>query len=268
MIKNNIKTLDLYTFDNLSHQAGIQHFVTPKTGGFGEWPYDSLNLGLHVNDNEENVLKNRKHLADTLGIPLNHFIFADQVHGDNITIITENEKGMGTSNLDTAIPETDGMITNVHGICLMVLVADCVPLLFYDPVKKVVGASHAGWKGTIKLIGKKTVEAMVDNYGCDPKDIIVGIGPSIGPCCYEVSQDVIGEVKKVFGDKHIKPLDNGKGCFDLWSANKQPLIEAGVNEKNIEISDMCTICNNDVFFSNRYYKGRTGRFGAGIMLLD
>ena len=151
----------------------------------------------------------------------------------------------------------------------MILIADCVPIMFYDPIKKAIGVAHAGWRGTVKQIVKKSVEKMVDEYNCNPKDIIAGIGPSIGPCCYEVGPEVITEFEKtlVEMDGIIKDIkDDDKGHLNLWQANKIQLHQAGVRENNIEIADLCTHCHPDLFYSYRHQGKKSGRFAAGIML--
>ncbi|HET6454111.1 MAG TPA: peptidoglycan editing factor PgeF [Armatimonadota bacterium] len=171
-------------------------------------------------------------------------------------IITESDKGQGAFNYETALDATDAMITNIPGICLMVLLADCTPILLYDPMQRAVAAAHAGWKGTAKQIGRKVVEAMRDSYGCRPEDIIAGIGPSIGPCCYEVGPEVISQFDA--------DLVHDRNHLDLWEGNRRQLTEAGV--RSIEVAGICTKCNHDRFFSERHTPG-TGRFGAGIMLV-
>jgi len=165
------------------------------------------------------------------------------------------------------------MVTNVPDICLTILVADCVPMLFYDPVKKAIGVCHAGWKGTLKSVALNTVKTMEKAFGSSPRDIMVGIGPgigpSIGPCCYKVGPEVISQVENVFQTKKgyiINEAKDGKGYFDLWKANLEQLLHAGIDRKNIEIAERCTCHEPDLFFSYRHQKGDTGRFAAGIML--
>ena len=139
----------------------------------------------------------------------------------------------------------------------------------YDPVKLVIGAAHAGWRGTVKKMAANTILKMQEQYGCSPKNICVGIGPSIGPCCYNVGGEVIQEVLQTFGTTEgLINFNNPEFApiLDLWSANKMQLIEVGVSEENIEIAEICTNCHHDDFFSSRHGKGITGRFGAGIMI--
>ncbi len=238
-------------------------------GGFSRSPYDSLNLGFHVGDCAEIVIKNREKLALSLEIPLDNFTIARQVHGCNVESITEDLKGHGAFNDNTAINETDSLVTDIPNICLVVLQADCVPLLFFDVKKKVIGVAHAGWRGTVGMVAQNTVKVLQEKFNCLPGDILVGIGPSIGPCCYEVGPEIIAQIEKVFPKKgHIinNKTSYGKGYFNLWEANKMQLVQMGIPEKNIEVARMCTRCNHTQFFSYRYQNTETGRFGAGIML--
>ena len=244
-------------FESLARYRNITHFVTTRIGGVSLPPYDSLNLGFGTRDNPEHVLENRKRLADSINVPLGSFVVAKQVHGDRIAVVTESDKGHGASNYETALDATDALITDIPGICLMVLLADCTPVLLYDPVKRVAAAVHAGWQSTAKQIGRKTVEVMRHSYGCRPEDIVAGIGPSIGACCYEVGHEVISQFEAGLVDE--------LGHLDLWEANRRQLTEAGVLPEHIEVAGICTKCNAHRFFSERHMPG-TGRFGAGIML--
>jgi len=150
-----------------------------------------------------------------------------------------------------------------------VMVADCVPVILFDPVKKVSAVIHAGWRGTVKHITSNTVKTMTDRFGCDPADIIAGIGPSIGPCCYEVGEEVRTVVEQSFGttrDYLVTKNHSDKPHFDLWYANHKQLTDSGVKPENIETSELCTRCNSQIFYSSRADKGITGRFAAGIFI--
>jgi YfiH family protein len=263
MIKTNEPFL-LLNFNKLEDHE-IQSFVTTRLGGVSDWPYSSLNLGLHTKDNPIHVIKNRELLAEAFHIPVSQVVYANQVHSGKVTIVTQEDIAQGAFNFT---PETDALVTNLIGICLMVMVADCVPILLFDPVKKVVAAIHAGWRGTLKAIVRNTVMAMQTAYGTNPKDLIAGIGPSIGPCCYEVGLDVKKEVESLYDNTEgiLKTRSDTKFLFDLWQANYNQLIECGVSDSKIEIAKMCTQCNNDIFYSSRASHGITGRFCAGIYI--
>jgi len=270
MIKKTMDLVDILFFENLSACKEIRHFISTRKGGFSKAPYQSLNLSLNVGDNPDRVLKNRRRFAEAIGIPLNQFTIARQIHSGNVRIISDELKGSGSTNHENAIKDTDAMVTNAADICLVILVADCVPMLFFDPVKRAIGIAHAGWKGTLQLIAQKTVMAMEKAFGSMAQDIVVGVGPSIGPCCYKVGPDIISQVEIIFHTKKeyiLNESKSGEGYFDLWKANLDQLLHAGIERKNIEMAMMCTCHTSDLFFSYRHKKGSTGRFCAGITLL-
>lgn len=264
-----IKTSDnlcLYQFENLDRIPNLLHFVTTRSGGVSLPPFDSLNLGLHTTDNPDHVVKNRNILAQETGIEASHFLYASQVHSGDVKVIdlVAIESGILAHN-----PRTDATITNIPGICLMVMVADCVPVILFDPVKKVSAVIHAGWRGTVKHITTNTIVVMVDRFGSDPANIIAGIGPSIGPCCYEVGEEVKTVVEQSFGTTRgylVMQEHSTKPFFDLWYANHKQLTDCGVKPGNIETSGLCTMCNHGTFYSSRASAGITGRFAAGIYI--
>ena len=269
MLEERLHSSSILRFRNLSNQDGVDHFVSTRIGGFSPPPYESLNLGFHVGDGPETVLKNRERLAAAIKFPLSDFTLAKQIHSATVTFVTEQMRGCGAVDHDTAVGATDAMVTAVPRLCLTVLMADCVPVLLFDPRKRVVAAVHAGWQGSVKLIARKTVEILKQEFSCDPADLLAGIGPSIGPCHYEIGPEVISQVKATFGgtDGYIsRQWPDGKDYFNLWEANKRQIMEAGIPPQNIEVSRICTYCNSHLFFSARHQKGTTGRFGTGIML--
>ena len=260
--------LNLYCFQNLNQFSGLLHFVTTRSGGVSAAPYNSLNLGLHTADNPEHVLQNRALLAETIGIDGDKILYASQVHSGDVKVI--DSKAIENGVLANS-PETDAMLTNVSGICLMAMVADCVPILLFDPVQAVIAVIHAGWRGTVQHIVSNTVSAMVTHYGSDPAEIIAAIGPSIGPCCYEVGEEVKAKVESSFGSTEsylVKQKESGKYHFDLWYANHKQLTDNGIKEENIEMANLCSKCNPDVFYSSRAGNGLTGRYAAGMCILQ
>ena len=269
MIEKNISSLSFWFFENLQEYGSLTHFVSSRTGGFSVPPHDSLNLGFHVEDNPQRVLRNRELLASTLDIPLDNFTFAQQVHDGGVKVVTEGLQGRGAITQETALEETDSLVTDIPSVCLVVLVADCLPLLFYDTKKNIIGAAHAGWRGTVRCVTQNTVRVLRERFGSVPQDILVGMGPCIGPCCYEVGEDVISEVNEISVGKEgfiNKRTPDGRGYLDLWKSNESQLLQMGIPEENIESSGLCTYCNHSSFFSHRHEKGGTGRFGAGIMI--
>jgi hypothetical protein len=269
MIQKEKNGLSLWSFENLSRREEIGHFVSARTGGCSRPPYASLNLSFNVGDDPRKVLKNRGRLAEAIGIPLSNLTTAKQIHHSQVTVVSEKHRGNGATDYKKAIDATDAMVTQVPGICLMILLADCVPVLLYDPIKKIVGAAHAGWKGTLQSIVQKTVQVFERTFDSSPEDMVAAIGPSIGPCCYEVGFDVLSEIECLWGAgaRYVtKTSSQRKGHFNLWEANLRQLTQAGIPNSSIEIASICTHHHRDLFYSYRQEKGKTGRFGAGIFL--
>ncbi|MDX9942683.1 MAG: peptidoglycan editing factor PgeF [Bacteroidales bacterium] len=269
MKKSERQGTELFHFENLSHFSEIRHFVSSRAGGYSEGPFARLNLGFHVGDSSFKVLKNRQKLSAATGIDLFWFTFAKQTHSGNVAVVDAASRGIGATEIRTALENTDGMVTIVERICLCVQVADCVPVLMYDPVEHVIAAVHAGWRGILRRIVPGAVEKMIQHYGCRAENIVAGIGPSNGPCCYEVEDDVRRETLTALGSTNgiISPSKNpGKFIFDQWNAVHIQLREAGLREKNIETSGICNQCQAETFFSNRAGQGTSGRYAAGIML--
>ena len=269
MIQSESYGVTLYHFRLFSSIPGLRHFVSARQGGVSERNFSSLNLGFHVGDNNFDVLRNRKQLAQATGIDIFRFTCANQCHSGNVAIVDQASRGKGAVDKESALPNTDGMITNVECICLGVQVADCVPILLYDPVERVIAALHAGWKGALRKIAASAVEKMIQQYGCRAENMIAGLGPSNGPCCYEVGTDVVHEAEMALGNPGavIRPARTpGKYIFDQWLVNRKQLLDLGLKEHHIETAGLCTQCHHDIFFSSRAGQGVTGRFMAGIML--
>ena len=186
-----------------------------------------------------------------------------QVHGADVQVVNQISK-------EYIKPEADGMVTNLEGVPLLMRYADCTPILFYDPTKHVAAIAHAGWRGTVAKVAAETVKSLQDEYGCQPKDILAGIGPSICVDCYEVGEEVVAAAARGFGadavEKFFKPHTESSVAFDLWAANEYVLREAGVQQ--IEVAQQCTFENTSDWYSHRAEKGRTGRFAAVIALKD
>ncbi|PPA72125.1 peptidoglycan editing factor PgeF [Jeotgalibacillus proteolyticus] len=237
-----------------------------KNGGVSSGAFSSLNLGLHVKDLPEDVISNRRILAEELDAPAANFIWADQIHGADIRKVTHNECGAGTLLFENAIPETDGLWTVERNVFLALCFADCVPLFFAEPDSGFAGAAHAGWKGTVlNIAGAMVHEA--EMAGTDLSKLKCYIGPSIGSCCYEVDDFVINKVKNCLGENEHKSFIKKTDLtysLDLKEVNKQLLINAGILESNISISSLCTSCEDDLFFSHRRDQGKTGRMAAVI----
>lgn len=262
------KNIKYLTFDSFDKLKIVKHCFPTKIGGVSEGCYESLNLGLSRGDDENLVLKNFHLISDAVGFDFSNIVMYKQVHGTKIMHITKDtEKGLLAKNKEEDI---DALITNVKGVVLATSHADCVPLYFVDPIKKVIGLAHSGWKGTVLKIGKKTVNEMVEKYGCKNSDIIAGIGPSICSDCFEVDELVFKEFEKAF--PNIKEFsvfnsNDNKYNIDMWQINKSMIIEAGVLEENIEITNYCTKCNNDLFYSHRTMGDKRGSHVAFLQLI-
>ena len=245
---------NIYSFTNLLEKSGCIHLVTTKNK---DYDYN-FSLALHTNENPKSILKNRRSIQQQF--PNMQFIVANQTHSDHISIITHTTS-RGWDNIDTIINSSDALITNQKGVMLTILTADCVPILLFDPKQKVVSAIHSGWKGTKQQITLKVVEKMQKEFNSNPVDIIAGVAPSIGRCCYEVDWGVaqyFQEYNNAFdkiGEKYM---------LDLPYINKSQLLKAGLQEKNIELSNICTACEVDRYFSYRKENGCSGRFMSMI----
>ncbi|HHX94930.1 MAG TPA: peptidoglycan editing factor PgeF [Clostridia bacterium] len=243
---------------------GALAVFSTRQGGISRPPFDTLNLAFHVGDERESIAANREAFAAAVGFSLDRVVCADQIHGTNIQVVTQEDCGRGAFRLEDAVPETDALITADKGVILAGFFADCVPIYISDPVKGVVALVHAGWKGTVKEIAGKTVGRMSGEFSCSPADCYALIGPSIGPCCYTVGEEVAAKFK--FGPegsgKAVKKQGD-KWILDLWAANRNVLLSSGLLPERIQLSRVCTRCGGK-FFSYRGDGGCTGRMAAFI----
>ncbi len=267
MEKNGIRYLQ---FPALSKPEICRHLFSTRIGGVSEGDLGSMNLSYTRGDKKENVDENFKRIADILRCKPEDFVLSHQTHTTNVRAVTEADKGKGIIR-ERDYEDVDGLITNIPGIVLSTFYADCVPLYFLDPVKKAIGLSHSGWRGTVNKMGKVTVDKMINEYGCNPKDMIAVIGPSICVDCYEVSMDVAQEFMTAFADaenfdKIVIPKNEEKAMLDLWQANLAVLTEAGIPKENITLPDLCTSCNKELLFSHRASNGKRGNLGAFLVL--
>lgn len=214
------------------------------------------------------VSANRARWSALLGTTPDRWVCAQQVHGVGYAIVSEVDAGRGAESFEDALPETDILISRTPGLALTVFCADCTPILLWDPVQRVAGVVHAGWRGTVKNGAGVAVVAMEREIGSEPGDVLAFIGPSIGPCCYEVGSEVIDAWHSA-GLDPIGQAVNHKGSklhFDLWQANRIALMNAGVLAAHIEVAGTCTMCHADRWFSHRASKGTAGRFAAVIVV--
>lgn len=241
----------------------VNHGFSTRLGGVSKGYWASMNVSTTRGDDPADVEENLRRIAKAIGVRRDSLTFTNQTHTTNVAVVKEEDKGR-------RFQETDGMITNVPGICLVTFYADCVPLYFVDPVKKVIGLSHSGWRGTVGKMGKVTVELMQKTYGSDPEDILAAVGPSICQDCYEVSEDVILEFQKSFGEQDWQQIyykkENGKYQLNLWKANELIFREAGILPEHIAVTNVCTHCNPEILFSHRTTGDKRGNLGAFLAL--
>ena len=266
--RKKMKEVEYLTFPLLEKEEGIRHLFSTRVGGVSEGIFSSMNLSYTRGDDKAAVDENFRRIGEVLGLPSEHFVLSDQTHTTNVKIVTKEDLGKGVT-CPKDYTDIDGLITNESGIILGTFYADCVPLYFYDPVKKVIALSHSGWRGTVAGMGRVTIEKMHAEFGCNPKDIRVCVGPSICQDCYEVSEDVAEEFAKAFPDKENEILlakANQKYQLDLWKANEILLLDAGIKKEHLQITDICTCCNPEYLFSHRASQGKRGNLGAFLVL--
>ena len=249
----------------------VHHGFSTRLGGVSQGCYASMNLSFTRGDDEAAVRENYRRIAKSIGVKCENMVLSQQTHTTNVRVVTEKDKGKGiVKPLDYT--DVDGMVTNIHGICLVTFYADCVPLYFVDPVQKAIGLSHSGWRGTVGKIGKETIRKMEEQYGSDPKDILVAVGPSICKDCYEVSEDVILEFQKNFKERYWKDLfyrkENGKYQLDLLKANEIIFKESGILPEHIAVTNVCTHCNSEILYSHRTSGDRRGNLAAFLALKE
>lgn len=277
MLKSNtlkINTVDdglIYlTFPNIESAGGATAAFTTRMGGVSRGKYASMNMSFTNGDSKSDVRENYNIIFSKLGLDPEKAVLSHQTHTSNLMVVTENDAGKGIVS-ERTYNDIDGLITNCRGIALVTQYADCVPLLFYDPKKRVVASSHAGWRGTVAKIGEKTVKKMKEQFGCEAKDILAAIGPSIGKCCYEVDTPVYNEFIKsniAYIEKAFTAKGGGKYMLDLQLANRLVLLKSGIKEENLCVTDLCTCCHSEYFHSHRATAGSRGNLAAIIALKE
>lgn len=258
-----INTLKNGTMEYLVAEGiGVPHCFTTRLGGVSTGTLESLNIGMHRGDTEENVAENYDILGKTIGFDPKNLVLTWQIHTDVVRRVTKADHA-GFDH--RGYPQCDGLITNDPGTALVVFTADCTPILFHDPVSGAVGACHAGWRGTAADIAGKTVAAMCREFGCLPGNVSAAIGPNLGACCFETDADVPEAMAETFGPavwEYIRPIGN-KFYVNLKAINALALRRAGVN--HIEISTDCTRCNPHKYWSHRFHGPTRGSQGAIIL---
>jgi YfiH family protein len=260
MQRTTYRSLVYYQFQSLTLHGDLAHGIFTRLGGYSQPPFAALNTGHTVGDDPEAVRANHRLIYEALGVGADDVVSPYQVHGTTVRAVEERDKGQ-------ILYGTDALVTATPGVYLMLRFADCVPVMFYDPVRHAAGLAHAGWRGTVAGVARVAVQAMVDAFGCRLADIRCGIGPAIGPCCYEVGDNVTAAVRQMFpdaADRFLLAQGNGRFHLDLWAANRRQLAKAGV--RCVDTAGICTACHTDEWYSYRAEEGKTGRIGALIGL--
>jgi YfiH family protein len=249
--------LSYLQFPHLCEYADIRHGIFTRQGGFSKGSYQGLNVGMGNGDNAEHVLQNRAAISGCMGH--SELVFANQVHGTTI-IRHSGFSACGNTHAMRIAGSGDAMITDAPGQSLVIQTADCQAVLIYDPDQKAVANIHSGWRGSIQNIIGLTVQAMIKEFDSDPKHLLAGIGPSLGPCCAEFIH-YRTEIPEAFWS-----YKNSADCFDFWAISQDQLTDAGISRNNIVSGNLCTRCRTDLFFSYRKEKS-TGRFAAVIGII-
>ena len=254
-------------YQSLIDTGCVDHGFSTRLGGVSNGVFSSMNLSYTRGDDRSSVTENFKRFTTAINMDWQKIVSTDQTHTANVRVVTEQDAGHGIIRAKEYF-DIDGQITNVPGLPLISYHADCVPLFFVDPIKKAIGLSHSGWKGTVARIGENTVRLMQEHYGSNPKDILCVIGPSICQKCYEVSEDVAKAFEKEFRitERLIYKKPNDKYQLNLWEANYQVLIDAGITPEHITITEWCTGCHPDLLWSHRKSGNERGSLAAFICL--
>jgi YfiH family protein len=253
-----VNSLAYYTFESLDDSGSTIHGISTRHGGVSPAPFHTLNLGRTVGDDPHHVATNLNRWHSALGLDASATVHAVQAQADGVAVVQSNHRG-------TRVSGVDALLTVERGLPLMMRFADCVPVLLYDPRHHAVGVIHAGWRGTVLKVVTLAVHAMFASFDTRPRDLIAAIGPSIGPCCYRIGDDVAARVQTSFQDDADELLTsrNGGIHLDLWQANAMQLRALGVNK--IQVAELCTAEHTEDFYSARA-ENKTGRFGAIIAL--
>ncbi len=256
-----------YTFPELEQYDFMRHAFSSREGGVSQGYYSSMNLGINTPDERTNVEENYRLFCAATGFDVERIVLAQLQHGANVRVVTDKDAGKGLWK-PFDYENIDGLVTNEPNLILTATFADCVPVFFVDPVKKAVGIAHSGWRGCVKEISAKMIHTMERAYESDAGDILAAIGPSIGGCCFEVSEDTYYDFTDMpyFSEDWCYLNSQGNYEIDLWKVIRATLIENGVTEEHITISGLCTKCNPDIFFSHRASKGKRGTMAGMIAL--
>jgi len=261
--------MELLKFDKLDKYTDLIHAFTTRKGGVSTKHCSTLNLSFKRDDSKENVLENFFRVADILQVDYNSIVASQQVHDNKVGVVTQEHKGTGVSK-ECYFKGYDALITNVPGIPLTTLHGDCVPIYFWDDDNKAVGIAHSGWKGTVLKISVQVVNRMRIEYGTQPERLQVVVGPSITQKYFEVKEDVYNEFKVIIPELDnniaIKVEGQKKWMISLPNIVKATLLESGIKEENIDLTNICTYSDNERFYSHRRDNGLTGGMAAIVCI--
>ncbi len=258
------------TFPAFSAVPFVRHAFSTRVGGVSRGEFSSMNLSFHRGDPDETVLTNYHRFCDAAGFSFDSLVASAQDHHTEIRRVTKRECGIGIWRPRDQ-ESVDGLLTDEPGVTLVTYYADCVPLYFLDPVHRAIGLAHAGWRGTVAGMGIKMAEAMAHKFGSRPEELLAAIGPSIGPCCYEVDQPVADAFAARTDWKpecFLRDCGDGKYMLNLWEANRRALLRAGLLEAHISVAELCTQCHADWLFSHRASGGKRGGMAAFLALKE
>ena len=250
------------SYPMLERTGVVKHGFSTRLGGVSKGHCATMNISTTRGDDPKAIEENQRRIAKAIGVCVEDMTYTNQTHTTNVAVVEAKDRGR-------SFLETDGMVTNVPGICLVTFYADCVPLFFVDPEHRAIGLSHSGWRGTVNKMGKVTVEQMQKQYGTDPDKVVAAIGPSICRDCYEVSEEVVEQFRENFDEVLWPELfykkADGKYQLDLWRANEAVLMEAGISRERMAVTNLCTHCNPEILFSHRstgFHRGNLSAFLA------
>ena len=268
IIEQTCQGVTFYHSDGITAAGGAAHGFSTRLGGVSQGMWASLNLGVNRGDDPDHVRENYRRFFAAIGGSADRVAMTNQVHGGTVRCITTAD--VKTDPYDRVSYEADGLMTDLPGVALVIFSADCIPILFYDPVRRVVAAVHAGWRGTAAGIATAAVERMRDVFGCRPGDILAAVGPGIGPDCFETHEDVPNAMTKALSTsvlRHMRIKENGKFAVDLKGINAMRLEQAGLDPDHIAVSPICTACDAAQFWSHRKLGTSRGSMAAAIQLV-
>ena len=254
--------------DGIQDAGGVAHGFSTRLGGVSQGMWASLNLGVSRGDSPDHVRENYRRFFSAIGADGDKLAKTNQVHGGKVRVVTAAD--WKRDPYDRVDYEADGLMTDTPGVVLLIYSADCIPVLLYDPVRRVIAAVHAGWRGTAAGIAATAVSRMVEVYDCRPEDILAAVGPGIGPCCFETHEDVPNAMMAAVSSAalpYIKVLENGKFSLDLKGINAKLLTRAGLEPEHIAVCQDCTACMSEKYWSHRRMGNNRGSMAAAIQLL-